>query len=134
MVRCSYDAPWHFLNFFPLPHQQGSFRPIGFPSGVTSPLAVAGGVNPAALLMLVAPAGVEPPPTKRSSSPVAAGAPVGSAGPRVACPTGRRVGAGGGAAVTCQLVECGKLLDIPVYDHVIVAGDRWMSFANEGML
>jgi hypothetical protein len=20
-------APWHFLNFLPLPHQQGSFRP-----------------------------------------------------------------------------------------------------------
>jgi DNA repair protein RadC len=37
-------------------------------------------------------------------------------------------------AVTRQLVECGRLLDIPVYDHVIVAGDRWTSFANEGML
>ena len=37
-------------------------------------------------------------------------------------------------AVTRQLVEGGRLLDIPVYDHVIVAGDRWTSFANEGML
>ncbi|HET7040726.1 MAG TPA: DNA repair protein RadC [Gemmatimonadales bacterium] len=37
-------------------------------------------------------------------------------------------------AVTRQLVEGGRLLDIPVYDHVIVAGDRWVSFANEGML
>lgn len=37
-------------------------------------------------------------------------------------------------AVTRQLVEGGRLLDIPVYDHVIVAGDRWTSFADEGML
>lgn len=37
-------------------------------------------------------------------------------------------------AVTRQLVECGRLLDVPVYDHVIVAGDQWVSFANEGML
>ena len=37
-------------------------------------------------------------------------------------------------AVTRQLVECGRLLDVPVYDHVIVAGDRWTGFANEGML
>lgn len=37
-------------------------------------------------------------------------------------------------AVTRQLVEAGRLLDVPVYDHVIVAGERWTSFANEGML
>jgi DNA repair protein RadC len=37
-------------------------------------------------------------------------------------------------SVTRQLVECGRVLDIPVYDHVIVAGDRWTSLANEGML
>lgn len=37
-------------------------------------------------------------------------------------------------AVTRQLVEAGRLLDVPVYDHVIIAGDRWTSFANEGML
>lgn len=37
-------------------------------------------------------------------------------------------------AVTRQLVEAGRLLDIPVYDHVIVAGDRWTSFANDGLL
>jgi len=24
------QAPWHFLNFFPDPHQHGSFRPISF--------------------------------------------------------------------------------------------------------
>ncbi len=37
-------------------------------------------------------------------------------------------------AVTRQLVEAGKLLDLPVYDHVIVAGDRFVSFAAAGLL
>jgi DNA repair protein RadC len=37
-------------------------------------------------------------------------------------------------AVTRQLVEAGRLLDIPVYDHVIVAGDRHFSFAEAGLL
>lgn len=37
-------------------------------------------------------------------------------------------------AVTRQLVEAGRLLDLPVYDHLIVAGDRFLSFANAGLL
>jgi DNA repair protein RadC len=37
-------------------------------------------------------------------------------------------------AVTRQLVAAGQLLDLPVYDHVIVAGDRWISFAHSGLL
>jgi DNA repair protein RadC len=37
-------------------------------------------------------------------------------------------------AVTRQLVEAGRLLDLPVYDHVIVAGDRFISFASTGLL
>ncbi|MEO8295565.1 MAG: DNA repair protein RadC [Gemmatimonadota bacterium] len=37
-------------------------------------------------------------------------------------------------AVTRQLVEAGRLLDLPVYDHVIVAGDRFISFASSGLL
>lgn len=37
-------------------------------------------------------------------------------------------------AVTRQLVAAGQLLDLPVYDHVIVAGDRWLSFAQAGLL
>ncbi|MEO8200170.1 MAG: DNA repair protein RadC, partial [Gemmatimonadota bacterium] len=37
-------------------------------------------------------------------------------------------------AVTRQLVEAGRLLDLPVYDHVIVAGDRFVSFASTGLL
>ncbi|MGE0354986.1 MAG: DNA repair protein RadC [Gemmatimonadales bacterium] len=37
-------------------------------------------------------------------------------------------------SVTRQLVEAGRLLDLPVYDHVIIAGDRFTSFATLGLL
>jgi DNA repair protein RadC len=37
-------------------------------------------------------------------------------------------------SVTRQLVEAGRLLDLPVYDHVILAGDRFFSFATAGLL
>ena len=37
-------------------------------------------------------------------------------------------------AVTRQLVEAGHLLDLPVHDHVIVGGERYMSFAEAGLL
>jgi DNA repair protein RadC len=37
-------------------------------------------------------------------------------------------------AVTGQLVAAGAVIGIPVLDHVIVAGDRWISFASQGML
>ena len=37
-------------------------------------------------------------------------------------------------AVTRQLAEAGRLLDVPLYDHVIVAGDRYLSFAATGLL
>jgi DNA repair protein RadC len=37
-------------------------------------------------------------------------------------------------AATRQLVEAGRLLDLPVYDHVILAGDRWLSFVSAGLL
>jgi DNA repair protein RadC len=37
-------------------------------------------------------------------------------------------------AVTRQLVEAGRMLDVPVYDHVIVGGDRYVSFAEAGLL
>lgn len=36
--------------------------------------------------------------------------------------------------VTRQLVEAGQLLDVPVFDHVIVGGDRYVSFAEAGLL
>jgi DNA repair protein RadC len=37
-------------------------------------------------------------------------------------------------AVTRQLVEAGRLLDLPVYDHVVVGSDRYFSFAEAGLL
>lgn len=37
-------------------------------------------------------------------------------------------------AVTKQLVAAGKLLDIPVHDHVIIGGTRYSSFAEAGLL
>ena len=37
-------------------------------------------------------------------------------------------------AATKQLVSAGQLLDLPVYDHVIIAGDRFVSFAASGLL
>jgi DNA repair protein RadC len=38
--------------------------------------------------------------------------------------------------LTGQLVEAGKLLDLPVHDHVIVGNgtDDWVSFAERGLL
>lgn len=36
--------------------------------------------------------------------------------------------------VTQQLLAAGRLLDIPVYDHLVLAGDRWVSFATKGLL
>jgi DNA repair protein RadC len=37
-------------------------------------------------------------------------------------------------AVTRQLVDAGRLIDIPVYDHLVIAGDRSVSFAEAGLL
>ena len=38
-------------------------------------------------------------------------------------------------AVTRQLVAAGQLLDLPVYDHVIIGSDgRYVSFATAGLL
>jgi DNA repair protein RadC len=37
-------------------------------------------------------------------------------------------------AVTRQLVDAGRLLDIPVYDHVIVTDGRYVSFVESGLL
>jgi len=37
-------------------------------------------------------------------------------------------------AATRQLVSAGRLLDVPLYDHVIIAGDRFVSFATAGLL
>jgi DNA repair protein RadC len=37
-------------------------------------------------------------------------------------------------AVTRALVEAGELIGIPVYDHVIVAGESFVSFATRGLI
>jgi len=37
-------------------------------------------------------------------------------------------------AVTRQLVEAGRILDLPVYDHVVVGRGRYVSFAESGLL
>ena len=37
-------------------------------------------------------------------------------------------------AVTQQLAAAGRLLDLPLYDHLIIAGDRFVSFATAGLL
>jgi len=37
-------------------------------------------------------------------------------------------------AVTRQLVDAGRVLDVPVQDHVIVGGERYVSFAEAGLL
>jgi len=37
-------------------------------------------------------------------------------------------------AMTKQLVEAGRVLDIPVHDHVIVGEERYLSFASAGLL
>lgn len=36
--------------------------------------------------------------------------------------------------ITRQLVETGKIIGIPVYDHVIIAGSSYTSFAERGLL
>jgi DNA repair protein RadC len=37
-------------------------------------------------------------------------------------------------AVTRQMVDAGRLLDVAVMDHIIVGGDRYVSFAETGLL
>ena len=37
-------------------------------------------------------------------------------------------------SITRQLVAAGRLLDVPVHDHIIIAGDRFLSFATAGLL
>ena len=38
------------------------------------------------------------------------------------------------AAVTRQIVEAGRIVGIPVHDHIIIAGSNFMSFAERGLL
>jgi DNA repair protein RadC len=36
--------------------------------------------------------------------------------------------------ITRQLIESGKIVGIPVHDHIIFAGDSYLSFAEQGLL
>lgn len=36
--------------------------------------------------------------------------------------------------VTKQLVEAGRVLDVPVLDHIVIGRDRYASFMDEGLL
>lgn len=37
-------------------------------------------------------------------------------------------------AITRQLVEVGRLIDVPLYDHVVIGDHRYFSFAESGIL
>jgi DNA repair protein RadC len=37
-------------------------------------------------------------------------------------------------AITKQLVEAGRILGIPVHDHVVIAGNHFVSFAHRGLI
>jgi DNA repair protein RadC len=37
-------------------------------------------------------------------------------------------------AVTRQLVEAGRIIDVPVYDHIVIGNGRYTSFAESGLL
>jgi DNA repair protein RadC len=49
-------------------------------------------------------------------------------------PSGHPAPSADDRAVTAQLVEAGRILDLPVHDHVIIGGDRYFSFAEAGLL
>jgi len=36
--------------------------------------------------------------------------------------------------LTKKLVEAGKILDIPVFDHIIIAGNTYYSFVEKGLI
>jgi DNA repair protein RadC len=37
-------------------------------------------------------------------------------------------------AATRQLVEAGRVLDLPVYDHIVIGKNRYLSFSEAGLL
>ena len=49
-------------------------------------------------------------------------------------PSGNPGPSGNDRAVTRSLVEAGRLLEIPVVDHLIIGDDEWFSFAEAGEL
>lgn len=49
-------------------------------------------------------------------------------------PSGNPAPSADDRAVTHQLAEAGRILDIPVYDHLVVGGDHYFSFTEAGLL
>ena len=49
-------------------------------------------------------------------------------------PSGDPVPSADDRSITEQLVAAGRLLDIPVHDHVIIGRGRYTSFAEAGLL
>ncbi|NOU62268.1 JAB domain-containing protein [Marinifilum caeruleilacunae] len=49
-------------------------------------------------------------------------------------PSGNLSASEGDLQITRKLVEVGKLLDLPVIDHVIFTSESYYSFADEGLL
>jgi len=49
-------------------------------------------------------------------------------------PSGNPAPSADDRVVTRQLVEAGRILDVPVCDHLIVGGDKYFSFAEAGLL
>jgi DNA repair protein RadC len=49
-------------------------------------------------------------------------------------PSGNPEPSGEDIQITKQLVEAGKIIGIPVYDHIIIAGNESTSFAERGLL
>ncbi|MDH7515757.1 MAG: DNA repair protein RadC [Bacteroidota bacterium] len=49
-------------------------------------------------------------------------------------PSGVRMASREDHAVTRRLIEAGRVMDIPVRDHIIICGDEYISFAENGWL
>lgn len=49
-------------------------------------------------------------------------------------PSGNPTASNDDRAVTRQLVDAGKVIDIPVYDHIIIGDGRYSAFSEMGLL
>lgn len=49
-------------------------------------------------------------------------------------PSGNLAASQADKEITAKAVQAGKLLDIPVLDHLIISSEGYMSFADEGLL
>ena len=49
-------------------------------------------------------------------------------------PSGNPEPSGEDIAITKKLTETGKIMDIPVFDHIIIAGDKYTSFVEKRLI